>query len=122
MDEFDNIAKKATDLFYGALKKSGEFVENTKISLSISQEKEKITKVQNKMGAKIYRLYKDGEEYPEMFAEDIKAISGIEEKIAELEKELNERRAQSLCPECSAKLGQNIVYCPKCGTKQTTSE
>ncbi|MCL2164212.1 MAG: hypothetical protein FWH55_07440 [Oscillospiraceae bacterium] len=118
MDEFERFAKKASDVFYGMVRKSGEFVENTKVTYNINLEKDKIIKLQNKIGAKIYKIYKDGGEYPEAFAEDLKAMSEIEDNIKTMEKNLNEKRAYTICPECSSKLGPNNVYCPTCGTKQ----
>ena len=122
MDEFENAIKKASDIFYGVVRKSGEFVENTKASYNINLEKDKIVKLQSKMGAKIYSMHKNGEEVPEVFLEDLRAISEIEENISKLEKNFAENKAYIICPECSAKLNANSVYCPKCGAKQNSAE
>ena len=119
MDEFERFAKKASDAFYSMVRKSGEFVENTKVTYNINLEKDKIIKLQSKIGAKIYKIYKDGGDYPEAFKEDLKAMDEIADNIKAMEKSLNEKRASSICPECSSRLGANNVYCPNCGTKQS---
>ena len=128
MDEFDNIVKKASDAFYSVVRKSGEFVENTKISYNINLEKDKITKLQSMIGAKLYKLYKDGEPLqtvfandPEIFIKDFEAIDAHEENIRNLERGYAETKSYIICPECSSKLPLNSVYCPKCGTKLTAS-
>ena len=124
MDEFDNVTKKVSDAFYTAVRKSGEFVENAKISYNISLEKDKIVKLQSKIGARIYSLYKNGESSPEIeaFEDDLKAIGALEENIKNLEKGITEKRAYIVCSECGVKLEGNSVYCPKCGTKQGSSD
>jgi DNA-directed RNA polymerase alpha subunit len=122
MDEFDSVVKRATDMFYTAVRKSGEFVENTRVSYNINLEKEKIARIQSKIGAKIYKMYKDGEAFPEIFTEDLKIISEYEENIKNMEKNYTHSKPYIICCECSAKLSANSVYCPKCGARQTPED
>ena len=122
MDEFDGVIKKATDVFYSMVRKSGEIVESTRVSYNISVEKDKITRLQCKIGAKLYKMYKNGEDTPEMFLEDFKAIKALEENIANLEKNVAESKTYIICTECSSKLSANSVYCPKCRTKQQSAD
>ena len=118
MTDFENAMKKLADVVHAAARKSGEILENTKISYNISTEKEKIAKLQSKIGEKFYRIYKDGGAVPEPIVEDLEAIAAIEEKIRELEKIINDSKPYKFCSECGTKLELNDVYCAKCGTKQ----
>ncbi|MDR1440518.1 MAG: zinc ribbon domain-containing protein [Clostridiales bacterium] len=122
MNEFDNAVKKITDMFYSAARKSGEFLENTKISYNISAEKDKIGKLQSQIGQKFWQIYKDGGEVPDFLLGDLEAIRAISENIEALEKNLSETRLFKVCLSCGSKLDLESVYCPKCGEKQAKPE
>ena len=122
MSDFDNAMKKITDVLYSAARKSGEILENTKISYNISSEKDKISKLQAQIGAKLYKMYQDGESIPASILPDIESIKALEIKIADMEKNVSENKATKFCLECGAKLGLECVYCPKCGCKQAANK
>ena len=122
MSDFDGAMKKITEVLYTAARKSGEILENTKISYTVSGEKEKISKIQSRIGAKFYQLYQTPGFSPEKvsisdFLADFEEIAAIEKNIAEMEKSTVENKAFTTCAECSAKLDAASVYCPKCGAK-----
>ncbi|MDR3119965.1 MAG: zinc ribbon domain-containing protein [Clostridiales bacterium] len=119
MTEFDSAMKKVTEMLHAAARKSGEVFENTKISYTISTERDKISKLQRQIGARLYRVYKEGGAVPEFILADLEAIQTIEETIHALEKTMAETKSFKFCPECGAKLELDNVYCPKCGAKQS---
>ena len=118
MTDFENAMKKVTEVIHAAARKSGEILENTKISYNISTEREKINKLQSKIGAKFYKIYKEGGVVPEAIIADLEAISAVEDVIRELEKTIRDTKPYKYCSECGAKLELNDVYCAKCGAKQ----
>ena len=65
MTDFESAMKKVSDVLHAAARKSGEILENTKISYNISTERDKISKLQSKIGEKFYNIYKDGGAVPE---------------------------------------------------------
>ena len=118
MTDFENAMKKVADVLHAAARKSGEILENTKISYNISTERDKITKLQSKIGGKFYKIYKDGGAVPESIVDDLEAIAAIEETIRALEKTIADSKPYKFCSECGARLELNDVYCAKCGSKQ----
>ena len=122
MDEFDVVLKKAADILNSVVKKSGEIVENTRISYNLSVEREKIAKLKLKIGEKVYDMHKNGEELPDKFSEELDAIGEMEENIRNLEKKHAECNKYIVCTECSSRLAVNSVYCPRCGHKLASTE
>jgi len=122
MTDFEGAMKKVADVLHAAARKSGEILENTKITYNISTEREKISKLQNKIGEKFYKIYKDGGSVPESIVEDMEAIAAIEENIRALEKTIADTKPFKYCSDCGAKLDLSDVYCAKCGAKQHNVE
>ena len=118
MTDFESAMKKVADALHAAARKSGEILENTKISYNISTERDKIAKLQGKIGAKFCKIYKDGGAVPEFIVEDLEAIAEIEEIIRALEKTIADSKPYKFCSECGARLDLNDIYCAKCGAKQ----
>jgi hypothetical protein len=118
MTDFENAVKKVTDVLHAAARRSGEIFENTKISYTISMEKEKIARLQGKIGEKFYKIFKDGGAVPDQIVDDLEAIAAIEEVIRALEKTISDSKPFKFCSECGTRLEIADVYCAKCGAKQ----
>jgi len=122
MTDFENAMKKVTDMLHAAARKSGEIFENTKISYNISVERDKIVKLQSKIGEKFYKIYKEGGAVPEIILSELEEIAAVEELIREMEKTIADSKPYKFCSDCGAKLELNDVYCAKCGAKQHDAE
>lgn len=118
MTDFESAMKKVSDVLHAAARKSGEILENTKISYNISTERDKLAKCQSRIGAKFYKLYKEGGETPDFIADDLQELAAIEETIRAMEKTISDSKPYKFCSECGAKLELSDIYCAKCGAKQ----
>jgi len=107
----DNLKKFGKDV----AQKSSEMVETTKLNMSISQEKEKITRLYTEIGSLVYKEYKAGNDVG--FGEKCVQIAEAEGKIEELQKKIMEIKNTTKCPGCGAEVSTETVFCAQCGTK-----
>jgi RNA polymerase subunit RPABC4/transcription elongation factor Spt4 len=118
MSFFDNLGKKIGETAQAAQKKTNEMVEISKLNKAISTEEDKIQKMYNELGKRIYQTFSSGEEVNPEIAEGCEQIKIYEENIKDLKKKIQEIKNVRTCSNCGAELEANIVFCPKCGTKQ----
>lgn len=105
--------KKATKTI---AQKTGDMVEVSKLTLSISQEKDKINKIYTDIGKAVYEQYKLGNDIG--FGDLCSAVEEHERKIDELQQKINEIKNVRKCISCGAEISADTVYCPQCGAKQ----
>lgn len=105
--------KKATK---NIAQKTGEIVEISKLNLSISQEKDKISKIYADIGKAVYEQYKQGNDIG--FGDKCAVIAEHERTIEELQQKILEIKNVKKCPSCGTEVGLDIAYCPQCGAKQ----
>ncbi len=116
MDFFDNaidVAKETIDI---VSKKTNEVVNTGKQKFNVASLENKRTKDFEALGEIYYDLIKGTEiECPKTKAL-VEAISDKNAKIAELKENLN-AKSKRTCPNCSAAIEDNAVYCSACGAK-----
>ncbi|KAJ49469.1 ribosomal protein L2 [Clostridium tetanomorphum] len=82
------IAKTVGDGAATVAKKSGEFVEISKLNLNISTEKENIDKLYQKIGEIVYDKYKNGEIIDVELEESCRSIVDANERIESIEEKI----------------------------------
>ncbi|OMH19753.1 hypothetical protein AC231_18835 [Clostridium pasteurianum] len=103
-----------------AVKKTGEFIEISKLNLDISCEEKKIDVLYAKIGKKIYAQYMKDRFVNNNFIKYCKEIDEIKYKISSIEKKILKVQNKKICPLCGNELTKNAVYCEHCGFKQKT--
>ncbi len=117
MDFFDNAIEKTKEAFDIAKKKTGEVVSNEKQRFDIASLKTKLEKDYARLGLLCYETLKDDASASAPIKEAIVEITLKKEKIEQLTEELAAAKAKRVCPNCSAIIDKNAVYCSICGTK-----
>lgn len=107
----DNLKKFGKDV----AQKSSDMVETTKLNMSISQEKEKITRLYTEIGSLVYQEFKAGNDVG--FGEKCAQIVEMEGKIEELQNKILEIKNAAKCPGCGAEVSAETVFCAQCGAK-----
>lgn len=114
---FDNMGKKLGEAAQAAAKKSGELVEVTKLNVNINSEEDKMQKLYNQIGKKVYDKYSSTGAADEDFIEDCEAIKVHEQTVKSLRDKILEVKSMKACVGCGAELERNQIFCSKCGTR-----
>ena len=110
---FMDDIKKVTSKF---AKKTGDMVEVSKINISISQEKDKISKLYSEIGKATYEQYKAGNDVG--FTDKCEIIVEHEATIQQLQQRIQEIKNVKNCISCGAVMELETAFCPQCGAKQ----
>ncbi len=107
-------AKVAADF---AGKKTGEFVEISKLRLTAAETEKKICDEYRELGKMVYKASKEHTDCTEYVQEKAAAIDALYAELAQTNDKINELRKTKKCPQCSNINEQEAEYCIKCGTK-----
>lgn len=127
MPIFDNITKiaksvgdSAANVANNVAKKSGELVEISKLTSSISAEEDKITNVFTEIGRIIYdRFEKDERETNDNEVIDLcNNIIIMKDNIAAYKQKISDLKGVKVCSRCNTEIEKYMKYCPECGYKQ----
>ena len=80
MEFKENVKKAVTDTAQTVMKKTGEFVENSKTKYSIFDLNNEIERVYKEIGEKIYQGYKNDEDISEFVKEKCAEIDELSKK------------------------------------------
>lgn len=119
-----DVSKKAKDVatktYKAVADKSEKIFEETKTRINSSDMEIEITKLFEKIGMKIFDLYKSDKKVQKdkEVEKDIKQIEKLKQKIEKNEEKILFLRGERICESCEEIISVDIKYCPYCGTKQ----
>lgn len=122
MDFFDNAIIKAKDAIDIASKKTSEVVNAGKQKFDIASLENKRSKDFAALGEIYFNLIKDNEIEDIATKELVDAINDKNKKIAIAKQEINNMKNKRTCPNCSAAIAQDAIYCSSCGAKLIIEE
>lgn len=119
-DTIKTYASKAKDETTKVAKhvwgKTNDLVDQTKISVAISETERKIDDIYKEIGAIVCENYNSGEEYGTQINECCEKVDSLKEEIASLQKELAKLKSGVQCA-CGQYNNKDAVYCSSCGEK-----
>ena len=117
MDSFDKTVQKAKDVLDIAVNKTGEFVNVSKLKISVANLNNKLEKAYAELGKEQFKALKDANvENPKTVAA-IFEIKGIISEIKELLDEIDKVEGKITCPKCGFKAPAKSAFCNKCGER-----
>ncbi|MBR7163734.1 MAG: hypothetical protein IKD21_02035 [Clostridia bacterium] len=112
MEKFISDLKQTVN---GAVKKSGELIELTKIKMAAADTKNSIQDKFTKLGELTYLAAK-GEDMPAADIETIVTeIDELKQTLTEQEAKAAELGGKKICPHCDKALNAEFSFCPACG-------
>ena len=119
MEFFDNAVSKAKEAFDIACKKTNEVVSTQKQKFDIASIENKRSKDYEQLGKLYFEAVKNTEIENKEVLDLVNAIKEKNEKINELNNEINSTKNKRVCPACQAYIDDNAVFCSVCGAKLT---
>jgi Zn finger protein HypA/HybF involved in hydrogenase expression len=117
MSLIDDFKEKFMDVTRNAVKASSDFLEVTKINLSISSDEERIKGIMFEIGKAVYETYNVGKPVEAELSIKCDEIVTLEKSIEEKKQKIAEIKNLKQCTGCSSEIDENAIYCPQCGKK-----
>lgn len=117
MSQFDQFIKQAKSAADAAGKKTSEFVELSKLKLSLGQIRSKIKEKEEKLGNTVYLMHKEGYQNDEFVEAAVNELDELIEQLTEVEEKINRLKKTISCPCCGAANPFESLYCGQCGCK-----
>lgn len=112
MEKFLYDLKNTVD---GAVKKSGELIELTKIKMAMNDTKNDIREKVIRLGELTYFATK-GEDMPGYDADElVDEIDKLKQTLSEQEAKAAELTGKKICPHCKKVMEADFAFCPACG-------
>lgn len=117
MGVFEDVVSKAKNAADYAGRKTGEFVEVSKLRLSAAELQDKINKAFQELGYVVYESGKDGTDPAEALKEKSASIDSLYEQLAAVNEKIAELRRLKKCAACDFANPEDANYCLRCGAK-----
>lgn len=124
MGFFDKIGEKATEVYNTTAEKTTKITKEMKLKSNINDNKSKMDKIFQEIGAEIYKKYKNEEQIniQQDFSEQLYQIDIYQAENEVALEEIRALKGLMLCENCKKEINENARFCPFCGTKQQVNE
>ncbi len=116
---FSVITDEAEHLTRGAISKTSDIVDQTRINFAVREIENKINDAYVYIGKCVYNQFRNGGESGDDIKEKCEFILECENEADELKKEIAQLKNVVICSKCGKYTSKNSKYCPECGAKIT---
>lgn len=117
---FNEIGKKVTMGSQQAIRQTKMFVDVNKLNGQMAEQEKYIAQFFSQLGQQYYQKYQADEAAE--FKEVLESISNCYAEIESLKEQISLIRGRTMCESCGAELEEEVIYCPKCGTKRNVAQ
>lgn len=122
MDFWDNFSKKLTAAADYTAKEAEKLTGAAKLKFAILQAQNKYDDALQNIGQLRYDEYKLGVDNNELIAAACAEVDGLAAQLEKMNIEMADIKNCRLCDACGAKVEKDMIFCPKCGTKQNVQQ
>lgn len=117
MGFFDTIGKKATEVYQGAKDKTTQISNEMKLKSKLSDEKDKIESLYEKIGKMVYKEFSTtGEGFSNEISNVCREVTLSKQNVDNINKELLLLKDMITCSSCGENIPKESGYCLKCGS------
>ena len=117
---FDDLGKKISQVGQSTIQKTKEMADVAKINSMISEENKKLSNSYYQLGRLYAQLHST--DYEQAFADWIGAIRYSEERIQQLQKQIQSIKGLARCTQCGSEVPSSAAFCSVCGAKMPSTE
>lgn len=111
---FEEFGKKLTQTGQGALEKTKQMTEISKLNIKLAEEDEQLEKLYANLGRLYYQQLNEKE--PEILFQDIcQAVAGSIKNMNYYQKAINDLKGIKHCETCGEEVQEGACYCSHCG-------
>lgn len=115
MGFFDDLGEKITQTGQGAMKKTKELADISKLNSQISQEERAINNQYLQLGK---AFYENNTECPDdTYLQFFSTVTQKKALVEDLKNQVLAIKARKNCPNCGATIDENAMFCAKCGSR-----
>ena len=122
MGVFEDVVVKAKAVAEVAGKKTGEFVELSKLKVNAAEVSKDISQRLEALGKIAYDAAKTENNADELIRESIPEIDALYAKLADITDRIAALRNVVRCPKCKSVNAVDAIFCNKCGAKMAGDE
>ena len=122
MGFFDDISKKVNETKNSIAATTEKLEKESRLKKEISTNKTKIEKEYSEMGKKVYESRFNLNEISEYIEEKGNYIDSLFKENEDKKKEILVLNNKKICPNCSAEINMDVMFCPECGKEQEKVE
>lgn len=115
MDFFDKVSDAIVGTGKTISKKAKETSDTAKLSYELHATQDKIHESLQSLGKAYFEEYKNDEDAE--FQVQMYEIKELSKKVKELEKEIQDVKGTTVCPNCGASVTKGAKFCMNCGEK-----
>lgn len=114
LNQFVKAAKTATE---SVSKKTGEFVEATKVNVAIADIENEVDDLYTEIGKLVFDAFSENAQPSEAINEKCAQIREKLDVLDELKSKVASIKDLTICPKCESENQKGSQYCSNCGEK-----
>ena len=117
MATLESILNMAKDAVETAEKKTGDFIDVTKLKMEINRTEKELAATYEALGRLVYDAKKGSEDIGDLMDACVMQIDELTVKSEKLQNKLAESKFALRCPACGCLNDQDATFCKCCGEK-----
>jgi len=117
MSFFEDAVLSAKGFGSAVSKKTGQFVDITKLRVNAADINGEINNRYKALGKAVYEARKSGADISGIVEECVSGIDALHDRLDEVNRAIAELQNKVCCPSCGATMEPKSLFCSRCGAR-----